>query len=360
MGILTVDLAAIRENYKMLCRHVGSDCIVAAVVKADAYGLGIEPVAAALAQAGAESFFVATPAEALALRGIVGERPEIYALNGFSGRDGAPFVEFGVIPVLNHLEEVREYAMLAQKSGRSLPAAIHIDTGMNRLGMREKDLPAMKAIAGDLDIKCVMSHFACADEAGHEMNALQHERFNALSTLYFPGVRRSLANSSGIFRNAEYHYDTVRPGMSMYGLNPLPERTNPMRPVLDLRLEILQVKTAEKNETCGYGATYRFDIETKIAIVSGGYADGLLRSLSNRGQMFWNGYSCPVRGRISMDLTAVDLSAVPEREMPSAGEYIEVIGPHQSADDLAADAGTLGYEVLTGLGQRYHRIYRNG
>lgn len=359
MGILTIDLAAIRANYEILHQQVGPDCSVAAVIKANAYGLGAGPVAATLIQAGARAFFVATLEEALELRGIVDAAPEIFALNGFDGRTASAYPEHAIIPVLNHPGEAKEYAALSRGKGRRLPAAIHIDTGMNRLGAREADLAAMREAAAEMDLCCVMSHFACADEAGHGMNARQHDRFRALSERYFPRVRRSLANSSGIFRGREYHFDMVRPGMALYGLNPVPEGKNPMRPVLDLHLRILQVKTAGKEEDCGYGATYRFDNESVVAIVSGGYADGLLRSLSNRGQLFWNGHACPVRGRVSMDLLTVDLSGVPENERPSEGEYMEVLGPHQDADDLAGAASTLGYEILTGLGRRYRRLYRD-
>lgn len=358
MGVLTIDLEAIRENYEILHRRVGPGCAVAPVVKADAYGLGAGPVAAALARAGAEAFFVATLEEALALRGAVGPGPEIFTLNGFDGRMAPAYPGEAITPVLNYAGEAEEYAALSRGAGRRLPAAVHIDTGMNRLGAREGDLPAMREAAADMDLKYVMSHFACADEAGHEMNARQHERFSALSAHYFPGVWRSLANSSGIFRSPDYYFDTVRPGMAIYGLNPAPERASPMRPALDLRLRVLQVKTAEKDETCGYSATHRFDKEARIAIVSAGYADGLLRSLSGRGTLFWKDYPCPVRGRVSMDLVTADLSAVPENETPVAGEYMEALGPYQSADDLAAAAGTLGYEILTGLGRRYRRAYR--
>lgn len=358
MGVLTIDLAAIRANYEILRQQVGLDCAVAAVIKANAYGLGVGPVAATLVQAGARAFFVATLEEGQELRGIVGDAPEIFTLNGFDGRAASSFLEHAIMPVLNHPGEAKEYAALSREEGRRLPAAIHIDTGMNRLGAREGDLAAMREAAAEMDLRCVMSHLSCADEAGQEMNARQHERFSALSGRYFPGVRRSLANSSGIFRGREYHFDMVRPGMALYGLNPSPEGKNPMRPVLDLCLRILQVKEAEKEEMCGYNATYRFDRKSVIAIVSGGYADGLLRSLSNRGQLFWNGHACPVRGRVSMDLLTVDLSGVPENEIPSEGECMEVLGAHQDAGDLARAAGTLGYEILTGLGRRYRRLYK--
>lgn len=359
MGVLTIDLAAIRSNYQALRQYVGPNCAVAAVVKANAYGLGIGPVATALMQAGAGVFFVATLEEALGLRGIVGTNPDILTLNGFDGREALSYPEHTVIPVLNHPGEARDYGALARQQGRRLPAVIHIDTGMNRLGARESDLTAMQEAAVDMDLRYVMSHFACADEAGHEMNARQYEQFNTLCERYFPQVRRSLANSSGIFRAPEYHFDMARPGMAIYGLNPTPEASNPMRPALELYLRVIQVKTAENNETCGYSATYRFDKERRIAIVSGGYADGLLRSLSNTGQVFWRGYPCPVRGRVSMDLITVDLSGIPEGETPSEGDYMEALGPHQSADDLARAAGTLGYEIITSLGHRYRRIYKD-
>ncbi|MCC6598785.1 MAG: alanine racemase [Alphaproteobacteria bacterium] len=360
LSVLTIDLAAIEENYRILKQQTAPSCTVAAVVKADAYGLGIEPVAVALQNAGASSFFVALLCEAAALRRVIGPQAAIFVLEGFEEGEAALYEQADLIPVLNHVGAVQNYAAQAQKRGKRLPAIIQIETGMNRIGAPEKDLSAMASAAAALDLRYIMSHFACSDEAGHEMNTHQWEKFRTRASAYFAGIPMSLANSSGIFRSNAYHFDMVRPGMALYGLNPLPEQENPMRPVICLDLKILQVKTVQKGEICGYNGTYRFDKESIIGTVSAGYADGLPRSLSNRGTLFWKGYPCPIRGRVSMDLISVDFSALPGGELPEAGDYLEAVGANQSADALGAAAGTIGYEILTSLGRRYRRIYKKG
>jgi alanine racemase len=336
----------------------GPDCAAAVVVKANAYGLGVAPVAAALQKAGADKFFIATLAEALELRTIVGKKPDIYMLHGFEEAGCDLYKAEAITPVLSSVHEIESYAAFAAREETAFPAVIHIDTGMNRLGLKKQDMEKTASKLGSIDLRYVMSHFACADEKNHPMNEAQYKAFQAAAQM-FPGTKKSLANSAGIFRSPEYHFDMIRPGMSLYGLNPTPETKNPMHPAIELAVEILQVKDTEDGETCGYNATYRFKKKQKLAIVSMGYADGFPRSLSNTGALYWKGHKCPLRGRVSMDLTTVDLSAVPENDLPGPGDMLEVIGPNQSADDLAADAGTIGYEILTSLSRRYQRIYKN-
>ena len=348
-GCLTIDLGALARNYRTIQNMVGENCTASAVVKADAYGLGVAPVAKALLENGTESFFVANLDEASALRGILGEGAVIYTLNGFEAECTSVYEGEGITPVLNSLEDVQAFGA----HGQDLPApALHIDTGMNRLGIRADRLDALQG----QDFSLVMSHFACADEKDHSMNAAQFEVFQAAAK-HFPGTKKSLANSSGVFRSNTYHFDMVRPGMCLYGLNPRPETKNPMEAVVSLSVPILQIRDTAPGETCGYNATYRFKNKTRLAVVALGYADGFLRSLSNAGALYWRGIPCPVRGRVSMDLTIIDLGAVPENDLPRAGDMVEVIGPHQSADDLAASAGTIGYEILTSLGARHLRHY---
>ena len=353
-GRLTIDLAALADNFRLLKDKVGAACRVAAVVKADSYGLGMAACAEALEQAGAEEFFVATLPEAIALRTIINEKSEVFVLGGFDSRYGDIYREENITPVISSLEQLAGYIALYDGNSK-LPAIVHFDTGMNRLGLRagEIDVDLLDA----LDIRYVMSHFACSDEAGHEINERQYAAFEKICAA-FSGVPATLCNSSGIFRADKYHFEMVRPGMALYGLNPVPEQKNPMRPVVSLDVPVLQIKTAKKGETCGYGASHRFEKDTKIAILSLGYADGFFRAHSNNAKLYWNGIACPVRGRVSMDLCVIDLTDVPENALPKAGDFIEVIGPHQSADDLALSAGTIGYEILTALGHRYERIYK--
>ena len=358
MGTLTVDLAAISANYQQIQSITGRNCAVSAVVKANAYGCGMAPVASALRQAGAAKFFIATLPEGLELRTIIGEEPEVYMLGGFDPENSDLYTAENITPVLNSLDEIESYSALASENGKSLPAILHIDTGMNRLGLEKQDLATVQEKLQGIDVQYVMSHFACADEKDAPMNEAQYETFKAAAET-FPNIPKSLANSSGIFRSPDYHFDMVRPGMSLYGLNPTPETDNPMHRAVTLNVEVLQVKDVEGGETCGYGATHRFGNNSKLAILSMGYADGFLRSLSNNGALYWKNYKCPVRGVVSMDLTIVDLSAVPENELPTPGDMLEVIGPNQSADDLAAACGTIGYEILTSLSRRYQRVYKD-
>ncbi|MCB9982608.1 MAG: alanine racemase [Rhodospirillales bacterium] len=348
-GRLQIDLGALARNFQILKDTSRPGCGVAPAVKASAYGLGIEPVARRLIKEGAGVFFVASLDEALELRGIVGSGPVIYTLNGFEAERAALYKTEQISAVLNSGEALADFAMYGQQS----PApALHIDTGMNRLGVRVDALDNLD----EQNFSLVMSHFACADEADNPMNDAQFVAFTKAAQR-FENVPKCLANSSGIFRSANYHFDMVRPGMALYGLNPRPESDNPMAAVVNLSVPVLQVWDAKAGETCGYNATYRFDKNTKLCVVGLGYADGFLRSLSNNGALFWNGVACPIRGRVSMDLTIIDLSDIPENDLPRAGDMVEVIGPHQSADDLAASAGTIGYEILTALGPRYERVY---
>ncbi len=347
-GKLDIDLSAISANYASIQAKAGKNCEVAAVVKANAYGLGMAAVAPALRGAGAKTFFVATLPEAIELRSVLGAEGMIAMLNGFIGSHASIYRSERITPILNSLEDAAAY----RAASGLPPPIIHIDTGMNRLGIRPEDIEALS----DINPSLVMSHFACSDEDS-PMNEAQFEAFKKAAAK-FSKAKKSLCNSSGIFRSDAYHFDLVRPGMALYGLNPTPDKINPMRPVVKISVPVLQIRKSQKGESAGYNATYRFEKETPLAIVSLGYADGFLRALSNKGTLYWNGIACPVRGRVSMDLTIVDLSNVPESHRPHQGDMMEVIGRHQSADDIAAACGTIGYEILTSLSRRYERNYK--
>lgn len=347
-AILTVDLAAVAANYNLIKQKVGSDCAVAGVIKADAYGLGMEKIWAALENEGCPFYFVATPDEALALRRLT--RKPVAALGGVYPGAEDDFIRHEIIPVLNTHDDIARWRAAAQRHGLRLPAILHFDTGMNRLGLTE--MPGITD-TDRLDIKYVISHFACADEKDHPLTALQFENFQTAAAR-FPQAKQSIAASSGLFRNAAYHLDMVRPGMALYGLNPTPETNSPMKPVIKLDARIVQVKHIRAGGTVGYGASWRAEKDTIVAIAALGYADGFLRSLSNRAALYYQGHACPVVGRVSMDLVTVDMGP----HDPPPGAWLEVIGPHQDADDLAAAAGTIGYEILTSLGGRYYREYK--
>ena len=345
-AILTIDLSAVAANYDLIKQRAG--CAVAGVIKADAYGLGMEKVWAALENAGCPFYFVATPDEALALRHLT--KKPVAVLGGVYAGAEDEFIRHNIIPVLNTPEDLERWHAAAKKHHIHLPAILHFDTGMNRLGFT---VPPDQIDTDGLAIKIVMSHFACADEKNHPFITQQFERFQKIAA-HFPQAKKSLANSSGVFRSRDYCFDLARPGMALYGLNPTPETDNPMRPVVKLEARILQVKKIAGGETVGYGASYRAERETNVATVALGYADGFLRSLSGRGTLYYNGHACPVIGRVSMDAVTVDAGT----QTPRSGEMLEILGAHQSADDLAAAAGTIGYEILTSLGNRYRRVYK--
>jgi len=359
-GLLTIDLDAVAANWRLLRDRV-APAVCAAVVKADAYGLGLAPVSRRLALEGCREFFVAQIGEAAALSGILAglaDDAAIYVLNGFDpaaldGFGGGP----GAIPVVNTPEQAAAWAHHADRLGRALPAALHIDTGMARLGMTAEDAAALASADAlkSFDLRCVISHLACAGEVDHPMNAEQRARFHAALRL-FPGIRASLANSSGIFLGPEYHFELARPGSALMGLTPLTKHANPMKQVVKLQGKILQVQCVDTGGTVGYGASHRVDRPSRIATVAVGYADGYLRSLGNRGSAFIGAIRIPVVGRVSMDLITVDVSEAPEA-LTRPGEFVELIGPHHSPDALAEEAGTIGYEILTALGHRYARRY---
>jgi alanine racemase len=350
-ALLDIDLDAIASNIQLL-QSKAPRSKMSGVVKANAYGIGMEQVTRVHQDLGTKTFFVAILDEAIALRRMLGLGPEIAVLGGlFQGAEDE-YVAHDLMPVLNSQDDVKRW-----KNGK--PAVLHIDTGMRRLGLDTKEterLIADPALLNGVNIAVVMSHFACADEPGHPLTSQQFEKFAGLAKL-FPQARKSLSNSAGIFVSPDYHFGLIRPGMAVYGLNPTPGQPNPMRPVVQLKTRVLQVRDALKGETVGYAASYLCASDRRVATVALGYADGFLRSLSNKGILFWNGQSCPIIGRVSMDLVTLDVTDIKGAPLV-AGDCVEVLGPGQDADTLAAAAGTIGYEILTGLGNRYQRAYK--
>jgi len=358
-AILHIDLAAVQANYRTLAARTSGAC--AAVVKADAYGLGAARVAPALARAGATKFFTALLDEAIAVRQCLADEkpaPAIYVLNGLAAGPTTDFLAHDVTPTLNSLGEIEAWAAAARTAGRALPAAIHIDTGINRLGLPPAEvdiLAAEPARLSGIDVRTVMSHLACAEDPDHPLNGEQLAAFTA-ARARLPKALGSLANSSGIFLGPAYHFDLVRPGAALYGVNPTPGRSNPMKQVVHLQGKILQVREIDAPRTVGYGATHRAAGPTRVATVAVGYADGYLRSLSNRGSAWIGGQRVSLIGRVSMDLTTFDVTEV-SRDVARPGALVDLIGADMSVDDVADSAGTIGYEILTGLRHRYHRVY---
>ncbi|MCB1537866.1 MAG: alanine racemase [Rhodospirillales bacterium] len=350
-AILRIDLDAIAANYTILTQ-AARGVPVAGVVKANGYGLGIAEIGRTLFDAGARKFFVANVAEGADLRAVLGSEAAIYVIGGPRSGDFSGFRAFDLVPVLNHLGDVEIW----REKGAG-PCALHFDTGMNRLGLDAGETARViedPTLLDGVAVTLGMSHFASSEDPDDALNAIQIERFRAItSRLNLP--RWSLCNTSAILRFPDALYDLARAGYGLYGGNPLPHRDNPMRPAVQLHARVLQVKPVRAGESIGYNATYRAERDDRVAVLALGYADGYLRSQSSRGHVYWRGMACPIVGRVSMDLTTVSVGHL--ADAPKPGDMVEIIGPHQPIDALAASAGTNGYEMLTRLGARYQRVY---
>ncbi len=347
-AVLEIDLGTIAANWRALSAlHAHGP--VAGVVKADAYGLGAARVAPALLAAGCRHFFVAHVGEALAIRSLL-PGAMLAVLNGLVPGSEGLYRTHAITPVLGTLD-----AIAAWRESGGGEAILHVDTGMNRLGLDARDIAALRERLAGITLRYVMTHLVSSEEPGDPINALQRDRFAAVRAA-FPGVPASFANSSGIFLGADFASDLARPGAALYGINPTPGGgPNPMRNVATLRGRVLQVREIAAGEGVGYNATWHAARPSRIATVGVGYADGFLRSLSNRGHGFFDGRPVPLVGRVSMDLTTFDVTDFPAI---TPGAAIELLGPNMPPDALAALAGTNGYEILTSLGARYARVYQ--
>jgi alanine racemase len=355
-AVLRVDIGAIVANWRDLCGRHGN--AVAAVVKADAYGLGAAAVGRALRDVGCGTLFVAHLTEGLALRAALGAGPDIIVLNGFPpGADG----DVALLPVLNHLGDVAAHAAAGRAAGVPRAALLHLDTGMSRLGLDAREQAALaqdRAMLDGIALRFVMTHLACADEPAHPLNEAQRARFDAAAARIAPDVPRSFANSSGIFLGPGFRSDLARPGCALYGVNPTPGQPNPMRQAVRVEAEILQVRDIAAGDTVGYGASWQASRPRRIATIAAGYADGYLHSLSGRSLGLLHGRAVPLVGRVSMDLTTFDVTDVPEAR---PGDRLLLVGGEgNTPDDIAARCGTIGYEILTSLGARYARRYEGG
>lgn len=360
-AVLSIDLAALQDNYRALSKKAGK-ATCGAAVKGNAYGLGLEPVARALWDAGCRDYFVARPKEGEDLRALL-PQAVIYVLDGLFPGQAEFYARNDLRPALISLEEAREWAAFGRRYGRALPCAIHVDTGINRLGLTLPEFDVLVKDAGlrsGLGIALLMSHLACADDPPHALNKVQMQRFGRLRKM-LPDVPASLANSSGIFLGKDYVNDLCRPGIALYGGNPTPGKKNPMKAVATLEGAVLQVRDVKKGESVGYSATWKAPRDSRIAILGAGYKDGVPRHLSSRqkdgpAQVVVAGKRCPIVGRISMDMMGVDVTALPKAKV-TRGTRAEILGPRLPIDEAAGWAGTISYELLTRLGSRYARLY---
>lgn len=360
-GTLTIDLPAIEANWRALA-HQALTVECAAVVKANAYGLGLEPVTTTLAKAGCKTFFVADLAEARRVRASTGDAT-IYVLDGCTPEGSPAFIALNARPVINSMTELAEWDAFVTAQNWQGGAALQVDTGMNRLGISPEEAAALapRTQTENHGITLLMSHLACAEIADHPLTASQIALFRELRGLY-RGIPASLANSAGIFLGDSVLCDLARPGAALYGINPTPGRPNPMRGVVELAGRILQIRGVAEGQTVGYGATWTAKRASRVAVVAAGYADGLPRAASASdgvpgGAAIVAGKPCPFAGRISMDLVCIDITDLADGAV-HRGDLATFIGAGIAIDDFAASAGTIGYEVLTRLGMRCHLIYR--
>jgi len=354
---LVIDLGAIKQNYLDLKERLGGvEC--GAAVKADAYGTGVHRVGPALFEAGCRTFFVATVDEGITLRDVL-PRARIAVLNGLLPGTEEIFPEHGLVPVINDLEQVARLRQMCAQADRALKAMLHIDTGMSRLGLTADD---MKWISDEPDVLdgpdwlYALSHLTTADEPENPSNAAQLARFKEYLPRLQGRMQASLANSAGIFLGPDYHYNLARPGFALYGGRVKDGEPSPMAPVVRLSGRVLQVRAVRAGDTVGYGGTHKVKKDGRIATVAVGYADGYLRSLSSQGAVYLGDRRLPVVGRVSMDMLAVDVSDADRAEIYPGG-FVELLGSHYTVNDAADAAGTIGYEILTGLGHRYTRRY---
>jgi alanine racemase len=365
-GLLHVDLDALAANWRALRARAGG-AETAAVVKADAYGTGIEQAVPALCRAGCRTFFVAHLSEALRARAVAPDAT-IYVLNGLLTGTGPIYAEHDLRPVLGSREEIEEWAAFCRAGSERFKAAIHVDTGMNRLGLTVEEGLALGSLdmLRDFEQSLLMSHFVGAEENDTPLNARQIEAFQAVRRA-LPGIPASLANSSGIYLAQKPHFDLVRPGYALYGGNPTPDHANPMRPVVGLEGRIVQLRWVEAAQTVGYNGRWTARDRRRIATISVGYADGYPRSASARGHSgetllagmaLVAGRPCPFAGTVSMDLIAIDVTEV--SDTVKRGDAVTLIGGGLTVDEVGRRAGTIGYEVLTNLGSRYARTYAGG
>ncbi len=341
---LTIDLDALTDNWRAMDAKSGTNVETAAVVKADAYGLGVAGVCPKLARAGVTSFFTALSQEAVAVRHAVGPAPDIYSFSGYSSETAEAITQHDLIPVLSTPEHVRDFLT----ADPTLPFAVQLDTGMNRMGLEPAEFATLKDAILARNPYLTLSHLACADDPNHPQNAKQLRCFKDMTDGL--GLRRSFSATGGTLIGPEYHFDLTRIGIGLYGGLPY---TN-AKPVANLQIPVLQIRDVAVGESVGYSATWIAKRPSRIATIAAGYADGLIRAMGSGKVMLWaQNTPCPIVGRISMDLITVDIT-----DLGHTPTHLEILNQTQTVEDLATAAGTIGYEILTSLGGRYKRVYK--
>jgi len=354
---LVIDLEAVVHNYRTLRSSLKKSAMSASVLKANAYGMGVKEVAPLLYQEGCRHFFMAHLSEAIELKNYVEQDSSIYVLTDLRQGDEEVFAHYNLIPVLNDLFQIRTWNAFSESKNACFKAALHFDTGMNRTSLSPEIVRNLGLLdLSHIEIVCVMSHLASPYQASHPMNEIQRLAFDELRER-FPFALGSLANSGGLFLGRAYHYDMVRLGIGLTGCrSSVPQGEYKLKPVLKAYAQILQINEVERGESIGYDATYITTRATRIAIIGVGYGDGYLRSLSNRGEVYFKGQRLPIIGRVSMDVITIDITDVPSHTI-YPGEWVELFGDNLPADQVAEKAGTISNDLFTGLGSRFERFY---
>jgi alanine racemase len=354
-----IDLEALAHNYRTLCTHVKKGTLCAAVLKANAYGMGVKEASTRLYEEGCRHFFLAHLSEAIELKTFVGEDALIYVLNGLRRGDEEVYAHYNLIPVLSDPQQIHIWNTFCQNKENAYKAALHIDTGLNRTGLSEAAIEGLGLLQiSHMEIVCVMSHLACAYQATHPMNEAQRTAFAELKKR-FPFALASFASSGGFFLNQNYHFDMIRPGLALTGCRSAnPHGEYVLKPVLKAYAQVLQIRDIPQGASVGYDSTFVASKASRIATLGVGYADGYFRCLANRGEVYFEGYKLPIVGKVSMDLTTVDITDLPVNKM-GPGSWVELFGDNLWADKVAEKAGTVSWELFTRLGSRFERFYTN-
>ncbi len=357
---LEIDLAKIRANYRIIS-EICKNSDIAGVVKADSYGLGADFVASALQKENCQTFFVTTIDEGISLRKILDQKASILVFNGVFNGDAEQFSHHNLIPILNNLPQIKIWQNFITLKKQILPCAIHIDTGMNRLGMLMTEIQTIidqAELLNVLDVRYIISHLSASEISDDPYNIEQLTNFKYYLK-FFPRSKASLGNSSSIFLGEEYHFDLIRPGAALYGINPLSKNhKNPMYNPIRLTAPIIQLQQLAPASHIGYNMTFKTNRDSIIATLPLGYADGYSRAFSNCGQVFIDGHPAPVVGRVSMDFITIDVTDLPPDKV-FLGQEVEVIGDNCTPDKIANIINTIGYEIITSLGNRYRKIYKD-
>jgi alanine racemase len=357
--VLVIDLDAVAHNYHTLCSRLRKGTTCAAVLKANAYGMGVKEVAARLYQEGCRHFFLAQISEAIELKAFVGEDSSIYVLNGLRRGEEEVYAHYGLIPVLGDPLQIHLWNTFCQNKNQMMKAVLHCDTGLVRTGLSEKAMEGLGLLqVSHMEIVCIMSHMACSYHKTHPMNETQKIAFSAMKKR-FPFAMFSFSNSSALFLDESYNFDMVRAGLALTGCrsaNPHGEYT--LKPALKAYAQVLQITDIPNGTPVGYNATFVASRASRIATIGVGYGDGYLRSLSNQGEMYFEGYKLPIVGSVSMDLTTIDITDLPPQKI-GLGNWVELFGDHLWASKVAEKAGTISWELFTRLGSRFERFYLN-